>query len=108
MSRLTNARRVIISKVKSGVRALHRNQSPGAYQLLASIVGARFSGEQENAREDQQDDAAVVHGRLVYSGRNSLLAWNRRLFRAAAGPQFVSEEPFCQRCRRHARTYLAE
>ena len=67
-----DARWVIISKVKSGVCAFHRNQSPGTYQLLANIFRSRFSGEQENARKDQQDYGAFAHRRLVYPGQDSL------------------------------------
>lgn len=57
---------MIKGKVKSCVCPLHGNQSPGAYQLLTNVVGSRFSGEQENAREDKPENAVFVHGRSVY------------------------------------------
>src|SRR5208283_280765 len=41
--------RVIISKVKSGICALHRNQSPSSYELLGNVVLSRLRGEQGNA-----------------------------------------------------------
>src|SRR5215472_188692 len=44
-----HARGAVISKVKSGVCALHRNQSPSSYQLLISIVLLRLSAQQTNA-----------------------------------------------------------
>jgi hypothetical protein len=52
-------RRVIVSKVKSGIGALHRNQSPGSYQLLSNIVLARLCGEQGNACVEQAIIQAV-------------------------------------------------
>src|SRR5215469_15165104 len=56
-----NSRWMIIRKVKSGVCALHRNQSPSSYQLLASTVLLRFSGEQANAGDEHHQDVGFAH-----------------------------------------------
>lgn len=72
------AGRVVESKVKVGIGALDRNQSPGSDQLLGSIVlwwrlcSAR--GEQGNEEKEQGKDAAGVHGRQVYRNQTSSLA----------------------------------